>query len=74
GEKGEAYLGTEIDLSLGYLINNSLSLQGGYSQAFFSDTFEFLQNSGELKKGQNWAYLMLIFRPTLKNKFIGILL
>ncbi len=74
GEKREPYLGTEIDLSLGYVFNNSLSLQGGYSQAFFSDTFEILQNNGQLKKGQNWAYLMLIFRPTLKNKFIGILL
>lgn len=74
GEKMDDYLGTEIDLSLGYILNNSVSLQGGYSQAFFSDSFSVLQNNGQLKKGQNWAYLMLIFRPTLKNKFIGILL
>lgn len=74
GEKRDPYLGTEIDLSPGYLINPSISLQGGYSQAFFSDTFEQVQNNGNLKPVQNWAYLMLIFRPTLRNKFIGILL
>lgn len=74
GEKRSNDLGTEIDLSLGYIINNALSLQGGYSQAFFSDTFEQVQNNGNLKSTQNWAYLMLIFRPTLRNKFIGILL
>ncbi|HEV7333911.1 MAG TPA: alginate export family protein [Flavisolibacter sp.] len=74
GEKRNKYLGTELDLSLGYLINSAISLQGGYSQFFFSDTFEQVQNNGVLKNVQNWAYLMLIFRPTMRNKFIGILL
>jgi hypothetical protein len=74
GEKRNSYLGTELDLSLGYIINSSISLQGGYSQFFHSDTFDQVQNNGNLKSTQNWAYLMLIFRPTLRNKFIGILL
>jgi hypothetical protein len=74
GAKMDAYLGTELDLSLGYLVNEAVSLQGGYSQFFPSGTAERVQNNGTLKGTQNWAYLMVIFRPTLKNKFIGILL
>ncbi|WP_228693380.1 alginate export family protein [Lunatimonas sp.] len=68
------FLGNEIDLSVGYLITDALSLQGGYSQLFHSDTFAFLQGQATPKTTQNWAYLMLIVRPTMKNKFIGILL
>ncbi|MEI6950069.1 alginate export family protein [Paraflavisolibacter sp. H34] len=74
GERQKAYLGTELDLSLGFLLHEAISLQGGYSQFFYSHTFEVLQNNNNLKSNQNWAYLMLIFRPTLKNKFIGLIL
>ncbi|WP_132053707.1 alginate export family protein [Pseudocnuella soli] len=74
GAKMDRYLGTEVDVSVGYLIHDALSLQGGYSQLFYSDTFERVQSNFSLKQTQNWAYLMLIFRPNMKNKFIGILL
>ncbi|AFL85154.1 hypothetical protein Belba_2609 [Belliella baltica DSM 15883] len=67
-------LGTELDLSFGYIFNSAISLQGGYSHFLYSDTFQSLQNRGTLKNTQNWSYLMLIFRPTMKNRFIGILL
>lgn len=70
----DPFFGTEIDLSVGYVINEAFSLQGGYSQFFFTDTFAYLQSSKQLSNVQNWAYVMLIFRPTMKNKFIGILL
>ncbi|MFD2033757.1 hypothetical protein ACFSKL_03090 [Belliella marina] len=70
----EKNLGTEVDLSFGYIFNSAISLQGGYSQFFHSDTFESLQNRGTLKNNQNWAYLMLIFRPNMRNKFIGVVL
>ncbi|MBK6264005.1 alginate export family protein [Marivirga sp. S37H4] len=69
----DPYLGTEIDLSLGYIYNRAVSVQGGYSQIFASDTFEALQGQAEYKDTQNWAYLMVIYRPTMKNRFIGIL-
>jgi hypothetical protein len=68
----DPYLGTEIDLSFGYIVNRALSIQGGYSQIFASDTFEALQGQPEYKDIQNWAYVMLIYRPTMKNRFIGI--
>ncbi len=69
----DRYLGTEIDLSVGYIFNRAVSVQGGYSQIFASDTFEALQGQSDYKKTQNWAYLMFIYRPIMKNRFVGIL-
>lgn len=65
-------LGSELDLTFGLIINDAVSLQGGYSQFFMSDTFESTQWS-TMKNTQNWAYLMFVFRPTSKAKFIGVL-
>lgn len=74
GELMDKRLGTEIDLSFGLIFNQAISLQGGYSQFFHTDTIEQLVlPNGSLKNNQNWAYLMLIVRPTMPNKFIGIL-
>jgi hypothetical protein len=73
GELMDNHLGTEIDLSFGLLFNKAISLQGGYSQFFHTDTMEVIQTNDSLKSSQNWAYLMLIVRPTMPNKFIGIL-
>jgi hypothetical protein len=67
-------MGTELDLSFGYIFNTAISLQGGYSQFFHTDTYRMVQGNRNLKDTQNWAYLMMIFRPTMKNRFIGILL
>ncbi|AHM58450.1 hypothetical protein D770_00880 [Flammeovirgaceae bacterium 311] len=71
--KVDSGLGYEIDLSLGYLINDAVSLQSGYSQLFASDTFTTLQGLQNASSNQNWAYLMMIYRPTMKNRFIGLL-
>jgi hypothetical protein len=68
------YFGSELDLSLGWIVNDAFSIQGGYSQFFATDVFQAIQGVGNPKNTQNWAYMMLIFRPTMKNKFIGILL
>ncbi|MEX2514293.1 MAG: hypothetical protein WD398_15420 [Cyclobacteriaceae bacterium] len=73
GELMDHHLGTEIDLSFGLLFNKAISLQGGYSQFLHTDTMEVIQTNGSLNSNQNWAYLMLIVRPTMPNKFIGIL-
>ena len=74
GSNANKNFGTEVDLTAGYIFNSAISLQAGYSQFFYTDTYEFLRSSGTLKNNQNWAYLMLIFRPNMKNKYIGILL
>lgn len=73
GEVYKNYLGAELDLSLGYIISNSFSLQAGYSQFFQSSTMELIRQQAKPASMQNWAYLMLIFRPTSSNKFSGIL-
>lgn len=70
----DAYFGTQLDFSLGYIVNDAFSIQSGYSQFFNTDSFAYVQNNINPKGTQNWAYLMLIFRPTMKNRFIGILL
>ncbi|PSL07750.1 alginate export family protein [Cecembia rubra] len=69
-----SYFGSELDLTLGWIVSDAFSIQAGYSQFFHTDTYAYLKNVSNAKDTQNWAYLMLVFRPTMKNKFIGILL
>ncbi len=71
--KTDSGLGYELDFSMGYLINDAVSVQSGYSQLFASDTFKMLQGIQNPDINQNWAYLMMIYRPTMKNRFIGLL-
>ncbi|ERM82246.1 hypothetical protein P872_18865 [Rhodonellum psychrophilum GCM71 = DSM 17998] len=71
-QRMDDFLGTQLDFSLGYVVNDVFSIQSGYSQFFKTDTFSFVQSAPNPKNNQNWAYLMLIFRPSLKDKFIGI--
>ncbi|WP_317048774.1 alginate export family protein [Algoriphagus aquaeductus] len=65
-------LGSELDFTFGWILNESVSLQGGFHQFFFTETLESLQPS-LIQNQQNWAYLMFVFRPTSKAKFIGVL-
>lgn len=64
-------LGTEIDFTLGYIINEAVSLQGGYSQMFATETMKALRG-GSLDVTQNWAYVSLLFRPNMKARFTGL--
>lgn len=66
-------LGSEIDLTFGYIINEAVSIQAGYSQFFASSSLEILQGSNNPRNIQNWAYLLMIYRPTMKNRFVGLL-
>jgi hypothetical protein len=68
----DKYYGTEIDLSIGVVINDAVSLQTGYSHFLASDTYKRVKTNNRAQDTQNWAYFMLIFRPNMKNKFIGI--
>lgn len=69
----DVHLGYETDLALGFILNRSVSLQAGYSQFFQKDSMENLQNVQNPAGVQNWGYLMMIYRPTMKNRFIGLL-
>lgn len=67
------HLGYETDLALGFILNRSVSLQAGYSQFFQDNNLVNLQNVQNPAGTQNWVYLMLMYRPTMKNRFIGLL-
>jgi hypothetical protein len=71
--KMSRHLGYEVDLSLGYLLNEAVSVQGGYSQMFSADGLRKLQNVQNPASVQNWSYVMMIYRPTMKNRFVGLL-
>lgn len=65
---GESNLGNELDLVLTQKFNG-FALKIGYSQLFASDGLEELETlrSGvtDFKSSQNWAWAMLIIKPTL---------
>lgn len=56
------YLGTEIDLTLGYKASKSITFNAGYSQMFATDTMEVIKG-GDASKVNNWAWAMITFKP-----------
>jgi hypothetical protein len=62
----DPYLGFELDLTLNYKVNDWVSLQGGYSHMFASESMETLKG-GKADALNNWAYLMITVKPTLLN-------
>jgi len=57
-------LGTEIDLFIGFKLTKGVAFKGGYSQMFGTETMEVLKG-GSKDETSNWAYVMIIFKPTL---------
>lgn len=70
----DPFCGTDIDLSPGYIFIEAILLQSGYSRFFHTAAFARAQPNDSLKEPQNRAYLMLVFRPMMEDKLIGILL
>lgn len=69
--EASSYLGTELDLTAGYIFNDVLSFQAGYSQMFASESMKLLRG-GNAAGVQNWGYFAILFRPNMKNKFTGL--
>lgn len=63
----DPYLGTEIDLTLGYNFTKGFTMIGGYSHMLGSESMEMLKG-GKLEETSNWAYLMLKFTPDFLAK------
>jgi len=57
-----SYLGTEMDLWMGYSIAKEIKLGAGYSHLFASESMQALKG-GDNTAIQNWAYVMLSFTP-----------
>jgi hypothetical protein len=58
----DGYLGTELDVSFQWKLDNWVSLGGGYSHLFASGSMELLKG-GSASEIQNWAWLMLTVKP-----------
>ena len=66
GNENSSLLGTEIDLTANYKIQEHLKVTAGYSQLFATEFFENLRNSN-LNTNNQWAWLMITFEPSLFN-------
>ncbi len=64
--KADAYLGTEIDLTLRYKLHENITLNVGYSQIFGTDSLEILKGES-VNETNNWAWAMISFKPNLFN-------
>lgn len=63
-EQLDSYLGTEIDFSAGFNFKKEITLTGGYSQMFGSQTLEFIK-AGDAGHTNNWAWLMISVNPRI---------
>ena len=65
----DAYLGTEIDLALGYKVHKSVMFNVGYSHMIATETLEVLKG-GSKDETNNWAWVMITFKPNFfKHSF-----
>jgi len=58
-------LGTEIDLVYGVKLHKAVNLKIGYSQMFATESMVEVKGTGDNTAFNNWAWLMLTFKPTL---------
>jgi hypothetical protein len=68
-------LGTEIDFTINWAVTNSVAITGGYSQMFATETMQVVKYPKEVsadyyQNTNNWAYIMVIFKPTFFKKEI----
>jgi hypothetical protein len=64
----DRHLGAEIDFTALYNFTDGVSFQAGYSHMFGTGTLQTLKG-GTIGQPSNWAYLMVIVRPEMKQKF-----
>ena len=72
GKKMDRRLGNEIDLTVGHLLNEVVSFQFGYSQLFQTESLERVEAVPAPPALQNWAYIAILYRPGMKNRFSGV--
>lgn len=62
--KEDNYLGTEIDVTLGYKISKSIRVDAGHSMMFATESMELIK-SGDSDENNSWTWLMVTFKPSL---------
>ena len=60
----DPYLGTEIDVFGSFKLAPGTTCKLGYSQMFGTKTLEYAKGSGDYRQVTNWAYVMIIMKPT----------
>lgn len=58
------YLGTEVDFTTSYAVQKYVTLSGGYSQMFGTDTMQRLKG-GDVDHTNNWAWVMINVNPQI---------
>lgn len=64
GNKMSSYLGTEIDFTAAYSVHKYVTISGGYSQMFGTDSMQILKG-GDVDHTNNWAWLMINVNPQI---------
>lgn len=67
GKTMDKNLGTEIDFTVGYAWSKNVKIQAGYSQMFATKTLQELKG-GNMDNTNNWAWVMLTFKPIFFDK------
>lgn len=62
--KKDNYLGTEIDITIGYKIAKDITVSAGYSKMFATETMEILKG-GDKDEDNSWSWIMFTFKPKL---------
>lgn len=62
-KKMNSGLGTEAGIMLTYSFLPEMSISGGYSQMFGTETLQAIKG-GNRERTQNWAFIMFSFNPT----------
>ena len=69
-QKKSNYLGSELDLSFNYNIMNNISLTGGYSNFFNTESLRYLKKTPNTRGNQDWVWISLNINPQIfKAKF-----
>ena len=64
GKQQDNYLGTEIDVTLGYKMYDYVTLEGGFSQMFATSSMETIKTPSK-NAGNNWAFIAVKINPNL---------
>lgn len=58
------YLGTEVDFTASYAVQKYVTVSGGYSQMFGTNTLQILKG-GDVDHTNNWAWVMINVNPQI---------
>jgi len=66
-------LGTEVDFAISYAAAKNVTIAGGYSQLFATETMRALKqpahyNGDNYKNSNGWGWVMVTFKPTFFSK------